>query len=94
MSTQRTAPVLRLTDVHRVHGDGEAAVHALRGVSFTAYAGELVAVMGPGHVMLGSDDPFPLGEEQPGRLVRGSAHLTDDQKEAVLGHNAVRFFDL
>ena len=47
MSTQRTAPVLRLTDVHRVHGDGEAAVHALRGVSFTAYAGELVAVMGP-----------------------------------------------
>ena len=43
----RTAPVLRLADVHRVHGDGEAAVHALRGVSFTAYAGELVAVMGP-----------------------------------------------
>ncbi len=47
MSTKATAPVLRLTDVHRVHGDGEAAVHALRGVSFTAYAGELVAVMGP-----------------------------------------------
>ena len=41
------AAVLRLSDVHRVHGDGEAAVHALRGVSFTAYAGELVAVMGP-----------------------------------------------
>ena len=54
----------------------------------------LVAVMGSDHVMLGSDDPFPLGEEQPGRLVRGSAHLTRDQKEAVLGHNAVRFFDL
>jgi aminocarboxymuconate-semialdehyde decarboxylase len=50
--------------------------------------------MGPDHVMLGSDDPFPLGEEQPGRLVRGSVHLTVDQKEAVLGHNAVRFFDL
>ncbi|MEO2155292.1 MAG: hypothetical protein ABGY30_01595 [Acidimicrobiales bacterium] len=45
-------------------------------------------------VMFGSDDPFPLGEEQPGRLVRGSAHLTSDQKEAVPGHNAVRFFDL
>ena len=41
------AAVLRLSDVHRVHGEGEAAVHALRGVSFTAYAGELVAVMGP-----------------------------------------------
>ncbi len=44
--------------------------------------------------MLGSDDPFPLGEEQPGRLVMGSVHLASDQKEAVLGHNAVRFFDL
>lgn len=48
MSTRPTpAPVLRLAGVHRVHGEGEAAVHALRGVSFTAYAGELVAVMGP-----------------------------------------------
>jgi aminocarboxymuconate-semialdehyde decarboxylase len=44
--------------------------------------------------MFGPDDPFPLGEEQPGRLVRGSAHLTSDQKEAVPGHNAARFFDL
>ena len=25
--------VLELRDVHRTHGDGEAAVHALRGVS-------------------------------------------------------------
>ena len=39
--------VLRLVDVHRVHGEGETAVHALRGVSFAAHAGELVAVMGP-----------------------------------------------
>jgi putative ABC transport system ATP-binding protein len=30
-----------------VHGQGAAEVHALRGISFTAYAGELVAVMGP-----------------------------------------------
>ena len=38
---------LRLVDVHRVHGEGEARVHALRGVSFAAHPGELVAVMGP-----------------------------------------------
>ncbi|RZU74031.1 putative ABC transport system ATP-binding protein [Micromonospora kangleipakensis] len=39
--------VLELRDVHRTHGAGEAAVHALRGVSLTVRPGELVAVMGP-----------------------------------------------
>jgi putative ABC transport system ATP-binding protein len=39
--------VLELRDVHRVHGGGETAVHALRGVTLTVAAGELVAVMGP-----------------------------------------------
>ncbi|MET7969877.1 ABC transporter ATP-binding protein [Micromonospora sp. NPDC005305] len=39
--------VLELRAVHRTHGAGEAAVHALRGVSLTVAAGELVAVMGP-----------------------------------------------
>ena len=42
-----TGPVLRLLDVSRVHGSGETAVHALRGVSLEVVAGELVAVMGP-----------------------------------------------
>jgi putative ABC transport system ATP-binding protein len=39
--------VLQLADVDRIHGEGETAVHALRGVSLTVRAGELVAVMGP-----------------------------------------------
>jgi putative ABC transport system ATP-binding protein len=39
--------VLTLGDVTRVHGSGATEVHALRGVTFTAHAGELVAVMGP-----------------------------------------------
>jgi putative ABC transport system ATP-binding protein len=39
--------VLELRDVSRVHGTGETAVHALRGVSLKVDEGELVAVMGP-----------------------------------------------
>ncbi|PVG84241.1 macrolide ABC transporter ATP-binding protein [Nocardioides gansuensis] len=39
--------VLHLSDVTRVHGEGPTAVQALRGVTFRAHAGELVAVMGP-----------------------------------------------
>jgi putative ABC transport system ATP-binding protein len=42
-----TAPVLELIDVTRIHGRGVTAVHALRGISLTVAAGELVAVMGP-----------------------------------------------
>ena len=39
--------VLEIRDLSRVHGHDEAAVHALRGVSLSVDAGELVAVMGP-----------------------------------------------
>lgn len=42
-----TEAVLRMSDVTRVHGAGATQVHALRGISFAAYPGELVAVMGP-----------------------------------------------
>ncbi|MEV7414800.1 amidohydrolase family protein [Streptomyces sp. NPDC089919] len=53
----------------------------------------LVEVMGAERVLLGSDHPFPLGEEEIGRLVRDSG-LADADKAAVLGGNAVRFFGL
>jgi putative ABC transport system ATP-binding protein len=39
--------VLAMQDVSRVHGEGETAVRALDGVSFSVAVGELVAVMGP-----------------------------------------------
>lgn len=42
-----TDAVLVLDDVTRTHGSGEAAVHALAGVSLSVWPGELVAVMGP-----------------------------------------------
>ena len=47
LPTGPSAAVLELDDVTRIHGAGATAVHALRGVSLSVAAGELVAVMGP-----------------------------------------------
>ncbi|GAA3389889.1 ABC transporter ATP-binding protein [Streptomyces roseoviridis] len=40
------APMVRVEDLHRSYGTGDAAVHALRGVSFAIPRGELVALKG------------------------------------------------
>ena len=54
----------------------------------------LTEVMGDERVMLGSDYPFPLGEQQIGALVRNSRHLSDVSKRRLLGENAARFFGI
>ncbi|MFE5856479.1 MULTISPECIES: amidohydrolase family protein [unclassified Streptomyces] len=52
----------------------------------------LVDVMGPDRVMLGTDFPFPLGEQQPGTVVRDCPGLTEAEQAMILGSNAVEFF--
>ncbi|MFY1594814.1 ABC transporter ATP-binding protein [Micromonospora sp. WMMD737] len=42
----RTRRVLDVRDLTKVYGQGEATVHALRGVSLTVAAGDYVAIMG------------------------------------------------
>jgi aminocarboxymuconate-semialdehyde decarboxylase len=53
----------------------------------------LVGKMEVERVMLGSDYPFPLGEERVGSLIRGS-NLPPESKTKLLGENAVRFLGL
>ncbi len=53
----------------------------------------LVDVMGSDRILFGTDQPFPLGEQDVGALVRSSS-LTPAEKSAILSENAHRFFDL
>jgi aminocarboxymuconate-semialdehyde decarboxylase len=54
----------------------------------------LVDVMGPNRVMLGSDYPFPLGEQEVGRLVSDHIGLGERAKHRLLSENAREFFNL
>jgi aminocarboxymuconate-semialdehyde decarboxylase len=53
----------------------------------------LVDVMGPDRVLLGSDYPFPLGEQRVGTLIRES-QLPPNMKSQLLGGNAHAFLGL
>jgi aminocarboxymuconate-semialdehyde decarboxylase len=50
----------------------------------------LVSVFGPEHVLLGSDYPFDMGESGAVSFVEGMEHLTRQEKEKILGLNAIR----
>lgn len=52
----------------------------------------LVGTMGADQVVLGSDYPFPLGEERVGSLIRGS-QLPAEGKSKLLAGNAERFLN-
>lgn len=54
----------------------------------------LVDVMGVEHVLLGSDHPFPLGEQQIGALVQSCEWLDEDARARICALNAMDFFDL
>ncbi|HTT44073.1 MAG TPA: amidohydrolase family protein [Steroidobacteraceae bacterium] len=54
----------------------------------------LVSTMGAERVMLGSDYPFPLGEQQVGSLIRAHPALTAATRARLLNGNARQFFGL
>jgi aminocarboxymuconate-semialdehyde decarboxylase len=54
----------------------------------------LVEVMGAERVMLGSDYPFPLGEQQIGHLIDRHAGLGEYAKHRLSSANAREFFNL
>jgi len=53
---------------------------------------ELVNLVGADHVLLGSDYPFDMGNENPVDLVR-AANLGTENEEKILGENAKQLLD-
>jgi len=49
----------------------------------------LIHVMGEDRVALGSDYPFPLGEDRPGELIDSMSDLTDEARRKLLAGNAL-----
>ena len=54
----------------------------------------LVETMGLDRVLLGSDYPFPLGEQQIGSLVRSCDGLSEADRLLIMGGNAQRIFGI
>jgi len=79
-------PRLPSSYVDRFHVD--AAVFSADALSL------LVRVMGEDRVMLGSDYPYPLGEQQVGGLIRAHQGLGVRTREKLVHGNAARFFGL
>lgn len=51
----------------------------------------LVDTVGPDRVILGSDYPYPLGEQPVGEVIRSAGGLDEATRERLLRHNAAAF---
>ncbi len=54
----------------------------------------LVEVMGEDRVMLGSDYPFPLGEQRVGKLLRDMGELGEAARRKLMAQNALKFLGM
>lgn len=54
----------------------------------------LVRQFGASRVMMGSDYPFDMGDENPVKLVQSVEQLTETEREKILGGNAARLLGI
>ena len=66
----------------------DSLVHDPRALAY------LIETMGEDFIALGSDYPFPLGEHQPGKLIRSMDQIAVETKAKLLGLNACRWLQV
>jgi predicted TIM-barrel fold metal-dependent hydrolase len=49
---------------------------------------------GPGHVLLGTDYPYDMGEENPVKLIESVPRLARADRERIMGGNAARLLKI
>ena len=54
----------------------------------------MVGLYGENRIMLGTDYPFPLGEENPGELISSVAHFTDSMRQKFFVDNALEWLGM
>ena len=54
----------------------------------------LIRLVGAERIALGSDYPFPLGEDEPGRLIESLPELTGEQRGRLLAGTALEFLGM
>jgi putative ABC transport system ATP-binding protein len=95
MTATSPAPIVSTSELHRQYGEGEAAVHALRGVTIGFPVGGFTAIMGPSgsgkstlmHLLAGLDRPTS------GSVVVGGKELAnlDDKRLTALRRDKLGF---
>jgi len=93
VTTAEGGVVVEARDLERQYGEGETAVHALRGVSLAVERGQLVAVMGPSgsgkstlmHILAGLDKPTSGTVTIAGTEITGldDAHMTHLRRDHI-----------
>jgi putative ABC transport system ATP-binding protein len=91
--TETAGPVVRASEITRVYGEGDTAVHALNGCSLDVQRGELTAVMGPSgsgkstmmHILAGLDRPTSGSVSMAGKDISrlGDNELTKLRREHI-----------
>jgi aminocarboxymuconate-semialdehyde decarboxylase len=54
----------------------------------------LINLVGANRIAMGSDYPFPLGEDDPGKLIESMTQLSDATKRQLLAGTAMEFLNL